>query len=340
MLRAVLLAMAVVASLMSSSFSGLDGVSSEDSPVQNSLVDQYDKLPVLVVTTDKSIYLPGEPVNVTATFPYGYSAMFPSTITMYYMILDCDGKVVYKQIVYGLMVITFWSVGPGYSRSFIWNQSDNTGKLVGSPKWLQAAVIVPAYSYPLNATSEFEINPMATSFNIALAQGWSLLSMPLVNDSWSAGGIGLGIGSIVVGWNANTQAYSETFVVGVSPEFVDFRLMAGRSYFVWSPQAQSMVLHGCSPDFFSQFSMNLNVPSGGGWICVGFSSLGPGFYASDIPGLVKGSKVIIVCIWDSTLGVYDMYIPGMTPPNHDFLVGPGAGCWLLLGRSATLSYSP
>jgi len=339
---AVVVALAAVISLMSASFGGLGGARGEASQVQSYIDEVIPGNPRLVVTTDKASYLPGEPINITATFPYGYSATCPTSLTMYYMILDNEGTVLYdlRKHVYVLMVITFFNVGPGYSRSFIWNQADDNGKPVGSPKWLQAVVAVPAWDFPTSASSRFEINPKPASFDIALASGWNLVSMPLVNESWSAGGIGLGTGSIVVAWDAITQTYSKTFIVGISSESMDFRLMAGCSYFVWSPEDQSMTLRGCSPDFFSQFSVSLNVPSDGGWICVGFSSLGPGFYASDIPGLVKGAKVNLVCMWDSMLGVYEMYIPGMTPPNHDFAVDPGVGCWLFLDGPATLSYSP
>ena len=82
------------------------------------------------------------------------------------------------------------------------------------------------------------------------------------------------------------------------------------------------------------------MPSGGGWICVGFSSLATGFYASDISGFVNGAKVTMVCMWDPVSGSYDTYAPGISPPFLDFVVGPGDGCWLLLDGPATLTYSP
>jgi len=88
----------------------------------------------MVVTTDKSMYQPGEPVNITVTFPNGYSGMFRDGCTMYYTIVDSDGNVQYdlRRHMFWVMVITFWSVGPGYSRSFIWNQADDNNTPVGA----------------------------------------------------------------------------------------------------------------------------------------------------------------------------------------------------------------
>lgn len=336
---AVIGAVAVVTFLMSAGYGGFLGKSGMSLHVQGSTVDMSGPPPLLVITTDRQVYLPGEPVNITATFPSGYSGMFPSTVTMYYMILDCNGHVVYKQVVYGLMVITYWSAVPGYSRSFTWNQTDNAGKPIESPKWLEAAIIVPAYFNPLNESSAFEINPMATSFDLSLDYGWNLVSLPLVNDSWSAGSVGLASGSVVAAWNGIAQSYQGTFVVGASPESADFRLVAD-AYFIWSPLVQSVTLRGCSPTYFSQFTIDLAVPSGGGWACIGFKSLGPGLHASDIAQLVKGSDVTVVCIWDPILSAYRTFIPGATPSAYDFEVGPGEGCWLCLEGPAKLTYSP
>jgi hypothetical protein len=296
----------------------------------------------LVVTTDKPSYLPGEPVNITATFPYGYSGIFPTSLTMYFVITDIDDFTIYDMSKHGywLMVITGLTVGPGYSRSFTWNQIDDSGKPVIAPKWLNAVVIVPAWSNPLRASTEFEINPMPASFKDSLSPGWNFVSMPLLNDSLSAGRLGLGTGSIIVGWNTVTQSYSSAFIVGTSPEFMDYDIVAGNAYFIWSPQDQPLLVRGCSPDYFTKFSTYLNVPSGGGWAGIGFSSLGSGFYASEVPGLVKGASVSVVCVWDSASGQYHVYVPGKSPPFQDFVIGPGDGCWLLLNGPGTLSYLP
>jgi len=149
----------------------------------------------------------------------------------------------------------------------------------------------------------------------------------LFMDRWS---LGLESGSVVVGWDSSAQAYAEQYVAGISPEFLDFGLLAGTSYFIYSQQAQTISLLGCSPEVFSQYSVNLLVPLLGGWTCVGFNTLGPGPCASEISDLVKGANVRIVCMYDPASSSYRTFIPGLTPLALDFTVDPGQGCWLWL----------
>lgn len=343
--RAFLVVLAIVVPILSAGFSHVAVERARASHVESAdYGTTYSSYDILVVTTDKRCYLPGEPVNITATLPNGFFGTFPTSCTMYYMILDSNGKVIYDMRVhyYWLMVITYWNVGPGYSRSFIWNQLDDQGNPVTPPKWLQAVVVIPAWGYSVSAYTKFEINPMPTSFDISLVPGWNLVSMPLLNDSWSAGEIGLEAGSVVVGWDAFAQGYSNPYVVGVSPEITDFRLIAGRSYFIYTQEAQTMTVFGCSSEVSSQYFMSLPVPSGGGWVCIGFSSL-LGQKASDVDDLVKGARVNLVCKWNASSGVYQTYIPGHSPPVPpvlDFVIGPGEGCWLLVDGPGTLTYSP
>ena len=339
----------IVASLASVSYSGVirspgevsfvQNYGIENSATDNSLAQVHS---IMTVTTDKSYYLPGEPVNITATLNGPLALTCPTSLTMYFVIIDSYDRVIYdmSRHVIVLMVVTTLIVGEELVRSFIWNQVDDYGTPVGFPKCLRAEVIVPAWNMRLSAFAQFEINPMPTSFQIELFLGWDLVSLPLLNDSWWAGGIGLENGSVVAKWDAPTQSYANMYIVGFSPERRDFRLVAGCSYFMWTQQDQTIILRGCSPYAFSQFSVNLDVPGVGGWICVGFSSLGPGWNASDIDALVKGAKVLMVCIWDPNMHAYKVYIPGVTPPSHDFVIDPGDGCWLSLDGPGTLTYSP
>jgi len=347
--RAVLVGLVIVASLASVSYSGVirspgevsfvQNYGIENSATDNSLAQVHS---IMTVTTDKSYYLPGEPVNITATLNGPLALTCPTSLTMYFVIIDSYDRVIYDMSRHGywLQVITTLVVRDQLVRSFIWNQVDDNGAPVGFPKCLQAEVIVPAWNMPLSAFAQFEINPMPTSFQIELFPGWNLVSSPLVNDSCWAGGIGLENGSVVAKWDPPTQSYLNMYIVGSSPERRDFRLVAGCSYFIWSPQDQTVILRGCSPNAFSQFSVNLDVPIYGGWICVGFSSLGPGWNASDIPALVKGAKVLVVCKWEPIYHVYKAYLPGSSPPSHDFVIGPGVGCWLWVDGPGTLTYSP
>ena len=341
--------LAIVASLLSAGClcasreaAGVTGVQDIYSGENFVGVVPADLTDVLVVTTDKSIYLPGEPVNITATFPMGYSGTFPTSLTMYFMIVDSDGTVLYdmSKHVIVLMVITHWNVPAGYSRSFIWNQCDDNKVLVGFPKWLEAKVVVPAWYYPVSASAGFEINPMPTSYDLALLPGWNLVYLPILNDSWTAGGIGLKAGSIVVGWDEPIQKYTEVYVVGVTPDSRDFRLMIGNSYMVFTSEAQTLTLLGCSPEVFDKYSMPLGVPAKGGWACLGFNSLGPGPNASSIDGLVFGADVLMVCKWNPVSCRYQVYVPGVTPPSLDFVIGPGEGCWLRISGPGELRYSP
>ncbi len=287
--------LAIVASLVSVSYSCVTRAPEEVSFYQshgvekratdNSLGQVYG---LLTVTTDKSCYLPGEPVNITATLQGPLVVTCPTSLTMYFVIFDSNDRVLYdmSRHVYVLMVLTTLTVGQELVRSFIWNQVDDNKESVGFPKYLQAEVIVPAIGMRIAAFAHFEINPMPTSFQIELFPGWNLVSLPLVNDSWTAGGIGLESGSVVAGWDASAQSYTNVFIAGLSPETRDFRLMSGCSYFVWTQEDQTLILRGCSPEALAGCSVSLDVPRGGGWFCLVFCSLETGRHASDINALV------------------------------------------------------
>lgn len=177
-------------------------------------------------------------------------------------------------------------------------------------------------------------------FTMSLQKGWNLVSIPVMNDFINASTLGLGIGDIVVPWDSLEQSYGQSYVVGTSPSSYDFPLIVGSSYFIYSASGENIVVGGCSPDVSDFFAMPLYVPEGGGWVSVGFNSLGGSFNAVDFASFVVNANVKFVSRWNCTSSGYDDYVIGASPDAYNFQLIPGQGYWLWIDHTGLLWFNP
>ncbi|MGQ9587948.1 MAG: sialidase family protein, partial [Thermoplasmata archaeon] len=172
-------------------------------------------------------------------------------------------------------------------------------------------------------------------FDISLAPGFNFISVPLSGWEYRASTLGLMTGDMVVSWNSATGTYDKIYIVGISPSTADFTICESTGYWVYATASETLRLNGTVPD--TTQTRSITVPSGGGWVAVGFQSLSTTMRASDIPGMYSGGSIQTVSAFDPVSQTYKTYISGL--PSTDFLLSPGVGLWLWCTASGTLTYT-
>jgi hypothetical protein len=175
-------------------------------------------------------------------------------------------------------------------------------------------------------------------FGIALTDGWNFVSIPSDMTGFKASTLGLRNGTIVTRWNSTTQTYDRSYIVGVSPPFMDFSVSDSTGYWIHSSVHDTMKLKGTVPS--APQSKRVVVPHAGGWVIVGFESLNVTRFASDIPKMFDvAGAVSMVCGYDVATGSWSSYVTG-APPGMDFALAPGEAYWCWCTTNATLTYAP
>src|SRR4030065_1875432 len=167
----------------------------------------------VIVTTDKDVYAVGDTVHITVTVVGPIHASFSSTCQCYFVVEDLSGNVVYdlRHHVGWFQTLTSLHLGPGATKdfNFTWNQKDDVGNQVPA----NAGYVIWGYVAGWNPMDE----PVAEGaglvsigeqgvFALAPAEGWNLVSVPLIAHGYSANTLGLTPGDMVVGWNSSTQS--------------------------------------------------------------------------------------------------------------------------------------
>ena len=174
-------------------------------------------------------------------------------------------------------------------------------------------------------------------FSLPLNRGWNLVTIPTQGYAYNASTLGLMKNDVVIEWDSATQRYGKTYIVGVSPPSMDFVIEDNTAYWICAGAHEKIKLKGSVPT--APQSKQLSVPQGGGWVLIGLESLNMTRTASDIVSLVDAPQgVSLVASYDSLTGSYRMYVSGV--PKTDYVLVPGEGCWVYLGSSGTLSYTP
>jgi hypothetical protein len=174
-------------------------------------------------------------------------------------------------------------------------------------------------------------------FSLSFVSGWSLVSIPSDGFVYKASTLGLKRGDVVASWNSTLQLFDKSYVVGISPPFLDFVISPSTGYWIRAADHERIKLNGTIPT--SQQSKKVTVPQGGGWVIFGIESISMTRYASDIPKMhsVPGG-VTMVSRFDPLTGIYESYVNGV--PMTDFVLTPGEAyyCWCTL--SGTMTYVP
>ncbi len=176
------------------------------------------------------------------------------------------------------------------------------------------------------------------AFNLYLAAGWSLISVPYAG--YRASTIGLPYGDMMVGWDSGRQKYNTTYIAGVSPPTYDFPLIPGAGYWVWSPAAKMLHIFGTLPPM--PYVFEFTVPATGGWVLFGPVAIKHLHRASDIPGMYHSSNgpgyVRLVAAYDTAAEIYKIWMPGV-PSLNNFLLIPGQGYEVFVTASGSLTWN-
>ena len=169
-------------------------------------------------------------------------------------------------------------------------------------------------------------------FVCALTPGWNFVSVPFVGYGLKASTLGLLPGDMVSRWNTTTQRYDLNHIVGSGRN--DFAIEANAGYWVYAGSAETIYLGGVLPT--TAQSAAITVPTGGGWVIIGFESLSTARVAEDVGAMYTGGSVLSVSKYAG--GPYITHVIPST--RNNFQLGPGVAYWIWVTASGTLSYSP
>jgi len=225
-----------------------------------------------------------------------------------------------------------------------WNSSDGHGNYWSDwtrPDTNGDSVVDSPYMFTSNQDNYPKAdNAWACNSTIHLLPGWNFVSVPLSDFSYNASTLGLASGDMVCKWNSSAQMYS-TYVVGASPPSYDFELGLSTGYFIWVSAEEELTLLGDSSNKYASYSVSLDVPVGGGWVSVGWTSFDDSRHASDLASYVSGTNVKFVCKYNSSIAQYLVYVIGFSPPVYDFEILPIDAMWVWVDATGgTLTYSP
>jgi hypothetical protein len=198
-------------------------------------------------------------------------------------------------------------------------------------------IVAKDRGFPLDVSTQLsvDIGPGTVTFDLPLVVGWNLVGVPLVAHGYKASTLGLKFGDAVYGWNSATKSYDKSFIVGISPPALDFAIVEGLGYWIYSGSVQTLHLQGLAPS--GSYSVPITVPSGGGWALICPLTLSTAKYASSIPPGYSGGTISTVAMYDPVLKTYKVYYTGL--PFTDYLLVPGQGLWLYCSASGTLTMS-
>jgi hypothetical protein len=209
--------------------------------------------------------------------------------------------------------------------------------------WTTTVLFTTTGSKTITATdSLFSLDVKTTlsvtpgGFDLVLAKGWNLVTVPLVGYGYKASTLGLLNGDVVSGWNSSTLAYDKNYIVGSSPARNDFLIAESTGYWIYANAVETLSLLGSVPT--TPQTRTITVPAvTGGWVIVGFNSLNTTRHASNIPAMYSGGVINTVAGYNTTSGLYNVYT-GI--PRTDFWLVPGQAYWCWCTASGVLTYNP
>lgn len=173
-----------------------------------------------------------------------------------------------------------------------------------------------------------------SDFTLELAAGWNMVTMPFGEATYTVRTLGLGTFDKVVAYNSSSEAYDKIFIVGFSQSSDDFLLEPMVGYWIEAMSPRTLVLEGRPST--AAITLDIDVPTGGGWAMVGIPSMKNWIKASDLDAMFSGTVTTIVG-YNAATGIYDkVYIPGFV----DFVITPGMGLWMYCTGDGVLSYAP
>jgi ABC-type oligopeptide transport system substrate-binding subunit len=202
---------------------------------------------------------------------------------------------------------------------------------VGGPK----TAYLYAFDGTLTATSSMSF-VLGTTFTLNLVTGWNFVSVPRVGFGYKASTLGLTAGDTVSTWNPVTKVY-KSHIVGVPVN--DFNILPGTGYWINVPSGtRTLTLQGSIP--LTTQTINISVPTGGGWAMIGFNSLKTTMKAADVAAMYNiAGNITTVARYNPATKSYTSWL-SVIPAVNNFALAPGQAYWILVGASGVLAYEP
>jgi len=164
---------------------------------------------------------------------------------------------------------------------------------------------------------------------LTLYEGWNLIALPVINNSFTANSLASAIGDVsyVIKRNASNGGYQE-FIVGFNENADDFVISPGEGYYLYLDVVQKdFTIRGTQAD-------TLSIDLVEGWNLVGWTSPDP---SDAVAALVDplGSKIKYAAKRNSPHGDYEKYVVGFSEPEDNFDVKPGYGYFVYVTSNCT-----
>ena len=231
----------------------------------------------------------------------------------------------------------------GDSMRYTWDFGDGTPLQAGSATthiYAKAGrYTFTVYVNDLTGLAGHNVTSSATAsvaFNLPLAVGWNLISVPVVGFGYKSSTLGLATGDMVVAWNSSQQRYDPAYIKGISPLIDDFPIAPNTGYWIWVAAAKTLHLYGTVPT--TTQTKAFTVPSSGGWMLAGFVGLNTSRHASNIFAIYSGplaENITLVAKYGGST-----WICAVMGLPYDYMLVPGLGYFCWAEASGTLSYMP
>ena len=206
-----------------------------------------------------------------------------------------------------------------------------TGPMNFAPNWNTA------FPGLLNSGAPMFVMNVVQTHTMSLVTGWNMVSLPLVGMGYKASTLGLTNGDTVTRWNPTTKSYTN-YIVGVPVN--DFVIEPSVGYWINVPGGtRTLTLYGVEPSPWVNQTRTITLPTGGGWVMVGFASLKTTMKAADVAKMYTGGTVSTVARWNAATKTYTSWLATI-PSINNFSLVAGQGYWVLANNSGTLSYAP
>ena len=236
---------------------------------------------------------------------------------------------------------------------YTWNFGDGTPLQSGSSATNSPNVMTHVYAkagiftYTVFVSDQSGLGALNVSgtaqaraaFNLPLVTGWNLITVPLVGWGYKASNLsGLVTGDMICKWNSTTQAYSGTYIKGISGSAQDFNILPNTGYWVWVAAQRTLHLYGIAPS--ATQNQTVTVPVSGGWVAIGLESQKTTLKASNLAAMYSGTGAITMIAWfNQTTKVYKTWLSAVGTLNN-FVLVPGQAYWCWVTGSGWVSYPP
>jgi hypothetical protein len=185
-------------------------------------------------------------------------------------------------------------------------------------------------AFSITKLGDITIEP-GISFKLNLNEGWNLISIPLINNSFTAESFASAIGNSNVKYilkRNSTMGIYQGYIVGFGGNRDNFDIRPDIGYFVYSVNQTTFSISGGLPK-----NRSINLVEG--WNLIGWTSLNT---STATKAFVEplGDKVRYVTKRNNVTGEYQTYVAGFSGIQGDFAVEPGHGYFVYVTSNCTL----